>query len=136
MNYHRDDDTDARLMRWAAWVNGGASASAGWPVKSVLHPSWMPPQGGGAVVVAAPSARSDGEERRTHAALAELSDKVLAAVVVWYLKPWPIADKAAALAVCQATLHARIAIAHTRLRCILARQDESAGQRGVLSVMG
>lgn len=112
----RNEAVERRLQAWAAWFNAGGAASAngGWPVKNILHPSWLPPTGGGAPAVPC-AGRGDHQERETHQALGLLTDKLLAAVVVHYCKRWPLAQQARELACSETTVAMRVERAHRAL---------------------
>lgn len=116
----RVDAVERRLVEWAAWFNaGGASCDGGWPVKNILHPSWLPPSGGASPSLPA-GRRADTREREVHRAIARLSDRTIAAVVVHYCKRWTLAQQAQALGCSEAAVGVRIARAHERLAVVLS----------------
>ena len=41
-----DDVLQERLQQWGAWLASGGRPVSGFPTKSVLHQSWMPPSQG------------------------------------------------------------------------------------------
>ncbi len=117
----RLDSIDRRLVEWAAWFNaGGVCVDGGWPVKNILHPSWMPPSGGGQHCMPV-GRRADTREREVHRALATLSDRLIAAVVVHYVKRWTVSDQAQALGCSEEAVRVRIGRAHVRLAAVLAQ---------------
>lgn len=116
----RLESVDKRLVEWAAWFNaGGVTVDGGWPVKNILHPSWLPPSGGASPSLPA-GRRADTREREVHRALAELSDKLIAAVVVHYVKRWTVANQAAALGCSEEAVRMRVGRAHVQLAALLA----------------
>lgn len=116
----RVEAVERRLVEWAAWFNaGGASCDGGWPVKNILHPSWLPPSGGASPSMPA-GRRADTREREVHKAIALLSDRTIAAVVVRYCKRWTLAQQAEALGCSEAAVGVRIGRAHERLAVVLA----------------
>lgn len=111
----RIESVDRRLVEWAAWFNaGGVKVGGGWPVKNILHPSWLPPSGG-AVPVLPSGRRADTREREVHQAIGRLSDKLIAAVVVHYCKRWPLAQQAVELGCTEVAVGARVVRAHQHL---------------------
>lgn len=113
------ENIDRRLREWAAWFNAGGSAVGGWPVKNILHPSWLPPSAGSLVVLPA-RVGSDARARQVHRAIGMLSDKLIAALVVRYCKRWSVAAQAQELGCGEAALHARVVRAQGRLAELLA----------------
>lgn len=114
-----DDDMDRWLNEWAAWFNsGGCTSGGGWPMTSVLHPSWMPPTPG-QMPAGARVGHADHRERRMHAAIGMLGDKLIAAVVVRYCKRWSVSAQAEALGCTVPALHGRIARARARLAVLM-----------------
>lgn len=112
---------ERRLQEWAAWFNAGGTNGVGWPMKSVLHPSWMPPAPGTVVQAASAVRLGDQRERQVHAAIGGLSDKLIVAVVVRYAKRLPFADGAAVAGCGEQALKARVARAHEQLRGVLTK---------------
>jgi hypothetical protein len=116
----RVEAVEKRLVEWAAWFNaGGSSCDGGWPVKNILHASWLPPSGGATPCLPA-GRRADTREREMHRAIGLLSDRMIAALVVHYCKRWSLADQAEALACSEAAVSGRIARAHQHLAVRLA----------------
>jgi DNA-directed RNA polymerase specialized sigma24 family protein len=116
----RVEAVERRLVEWAAWFNaGGSSCDGGWPVKNILHPSWLPPSGGASRSLPA-GRRADTREREIHRAIGLLSDRSIAAVVVHYCKRWTLVEQANALGCSTAALTGRIARVHERLAVVLA----------------
>lgn len=113
---------ERRLLAWAAWLTGGRS-SAGYPVKNVLHPSWMPPAGGRTPTMVATLATTMAPERQVHAAVMSMSQRLqdtLAAVYVLRAS----ADEQVSILGCQAsTVRARVAAA----KAMLAQMLRTAG---------
>ena len=118
MPMHDAGGVEKRLQEWAAWFNAGGSNGVGWPMKSVLHPGWMPPAPG-SMQVACTVRQGDRRERRMHEAIGGLSDKLIVAVVVRYAKRLPFADGALLAGCGEQALKARVARAHDQLRAIL-----------------
>lgn len=79
------DTIEARLQEWGAWFNTGGALQGAWPKKNILHPSWLPPCGGGTPTPAV-ATRQDTRERTVHMAIGCLSDKLIACVVLRYAK--------------------------------------------------
>lgn len=115
---HTTEQVDRRLREWAAWFNDGGCTVGGWPVKNILHPSWLPPSAGSMVVLQV-QAGSDARERQVHMAIGMLSDKLIAAVVVRYCKQWSAAAQAQELGCGASALQARIARAQARIAELL-----------------
>lgn len=96
-----------RLQAWAAWVKGGRT-SAGYPVKSVLHESWMPPAAGQVPSMRAAISADDGPARRVHAAIEVLSLRLQNTLVVVYVHRASVADQVALLDCQASTVRARV----------------------------
>ena len=88
-------------------------------MKNILHPSWLPPSGGASPSLPA-GRRADTREREVHRAIALLSDRTIAAVVVRYCKRGTLAQQAEALGCSEAAVGVRIGRAHERLAVVLA----------------
>lgn len=118
---------DDRLQRWALAVTVGDGS--GYPVKSVLHPSWQPPAPGTTPTLKTAQGASD--VRQTHEAICQLaaqSECLFVAVHVHYILRGTAAQQAEAFAAfghpCQPeTVATRVEAAHRALAALLqARQ--------------
>lgn len=114
----RNEAIERRLCAWAAWFNGGGACEGGWPVKNILHPSWLPPAGG-STPMPAPSQRGDADERQMHRAIGMLSGTTIATIVVHYAKRWPLDRQAEELGCSASAIGMRVDRAHERLAQIL-----------------
>lgn len=111
------DDTDPierRLQAWGAWLRGGASGD-GYPTKSVLHVSWLPPAPGQLPTLRT-STRSDRQERETDRAVRALGLRLQNTLAVVYVMRAPVAEQAALLECQPSTVHARVAEAKRAMR--------------------
>ena len=111
----RDAEIEARLQRWAQWVNVGDGS--GYPVMSVLHPEWQPPSPG---VTPSMKTASASDTRQTHRAIAKLSQRLANTLVVHYCLKLSIADQAARLDCAEDTVFGRVEQAHRQLAQLLA----------------
>ncbi|MCU7370246.1 hypothetical protein PEC18_05020 [Paucibacter sp. O1-1] len=75
---------EQRLLAWAAWVKGGHT-SAGYPTKSVLHESWMPPTPGQTPTMRSAPSCGDVQQQQTHRDILALSVRLQNTLVVVYL---------------------------------------------------
>ena len=78
------DVMEQRLLAWAAWLKGGRT-SAGYPTKSVLHQSWMPPAPGQTPTLRSVPSGSDAQQQQTHLDIQALSVRLQNTLVVVYL---------------------------------------------------
>lgn len=117
----RDPQIEARLQRWAQWVQVGDGS--GYPVMSVLHPSWSPPGGG---VVPAMKVGASSDVRQTQRAVQALPMKLRNAVTVHYVVRGPIAEQAMRLECAEPTVHLRVERAHQALLAML-QADRQTG---------
>jgi hypothetical protein len=103
---------DERLQRWAMAVTVGDGS--GYPVKSVLHPSWSPPSPGMTPTL---KVGTSTDVHETHRALCTLqSVNLFRAVVAHYIKRGTI-EAQAQWAGCKAdTLMDRVARAHREVQ--------------------
>ena len=114
-----DDDQFKRTMAaWGAWFNDGGSAE-GFPRKSVIHPTWMPPSSGGRLPAMAVAVRSDQRERMVHQAIGRLSDKLIVVMVGKWARRMTSAQMALELCVTSSAVDGRVARAHDQLRALL-----------------
>lgn len=111
----RDPQIEARLQRWAQWVQVGDGS--GYPVMSVLHPSWSPPAGG---IVPGMKVSTASDAPQTHRAVQALPLKLRNAVAVHYVIKGSIAEQALRMECAEPTVHLRVERAHQALRLILA----------------
>lgn len=120
-----DDVLQERLQQWGAWLAAGGRPVSGFPTKSVLHQSWMPPSQG---VLHSRVVRtvSDRRERELHRCIGRLSVKLSNALIVVFVHRVPPDEQAVRLGCQQATVRARIAHARSRLRVMLAQADGHA----------
>ena len=78
------DAMQARLYAWAAWLTG-AGSGAGYPTKSVLHESWLPPTPGQTPTMTTGNA-STLQERELHGIITtSLSLRLQNTLVVVYV---------------------------------------------------
>lgn len=101
---------EARLQRWAQWVNVGDGS--GYPVKSVLHEDWSPPSSGMTPTMKVAHAT---DARQTHRAIARLSLRLANTLVVHYCLRLPIDQQAERLECDRSTVYARVERAHRLL---------------------
>ena len=106
----RDRLIEARLQRWAQWLNVGDGS--GYPVISVLHPEWQPPSPG---ITPTMKSVAGGDERSTHRAVARMSQRLANTLVVHYVMRLPVATQAERLGCTEGTVHARVDLAHRML---------------------
>lgn len=79
------DALQSRLQAWAAWLTGGGNG-AGYPTKSVLHESWLPPTPGQTPSMRTDSGGSTSQERELHAIIGSaLSVRLQNTLVVVYV---------------------------------------------------
>ena len=120
------DVMEQRLQAWAAWLKGG-NTGAGYPTKSVLHPSWMPPPPGATPAMRTSPASSDRPQRELDADIRALSLRLqdtLAVVYLWRTKP---ADQAAQLECQTSTVRARVGEAKRLLSGMADARQRYAG---------
>lgn len=114
----RDESIETRLQEWAQWVGAGRRAQ-GFPVMSVLHPSWLPPAPGQRPMMKV-AAGNDRRHRETHLAIESLSLRLSNTVVVHYCLRLPIEQQAQRLQCQPSTVQARVCEAHKRLQAWLS----------------
>lgn len=109
----RDEQMHHRLQEWAQWMKVGDGS--GYPVTSVLHPSWSPPSPGTTptMKVASPSSARQTARAMTGPGW---SARLRNTVALYYLTNLPIAEQAARLDCDESTVHKRIETAHRMLR--------------------
>lgn len=109
---------EMRLVRWAEYVTVGDGS--GYPSKSVLHKSWMPPTQGtsSTLKVSAPT-----DARQTHRAIGFLSLRLANTVVMHYVLKPPIDEQAERLGCKIPTVYTRVEQAHRQLQQLLCGED-------------
>lgn len=97
-----------RLLAWAAWLTGGGNG-AGYPTKSVLHSSWLPPAPGATPTMRTAPAGSTAQERELHAVIRQaLSVRLQNTLVVVYLMRASASEQATLLECEASTVRARV----------------------------
>ncbi len=115
MNDTTTDRAQMLLERWAAWLQGSGAAAAGYPTKSVLHPSWLPPASGMVPVMHTTPASNCRQERAVHAVVCGMSKTMQDTLVVVYVWRKSEAERAAALQCQPSTVRARVAQAKRQI---------------------
>jgi DNA-directed RNA polymerase specialized sigma24 family protein len=112
------DRIEMRLVRWAEYVTVGDGS--GYPSKSVLHDSWMPPTPGTTTTlkVAAPT-----DARQTHRAIGFLSRRLANTVVMHYVLKPAIDEQAERLGCAIPTVYTRVEQAHRQLQQFLSAEE-------------
>ena len=113
----RDEQIEARLLRWAAGVTVGDGS--GYSSVNPLHPNWSPPTPGMRPTMKVAGASDVGE---THRAIAQLSQRLRNTVVVHYCLRLPLAEQAERLGCAESTVVQRLQAAHGDLLRILAAE--------------
>lgn len=107
----RDPAIDARLQRWAEWLNSGDGS--GYAAVNTLHPNWSPPTPGSRPTM---KVHGGSDVRHTHRAIERLSLRLKNAVVVHYVIKGTIEHQAQLLDCEARTVHGRVERAHAALR--------------------
>lgn len=107
-----------RLIAWAAWLTT-AGNGAGYPTKSVLHDSWLPPSPGQVITMRACAAGNNHQERRIDTAIRQLSGRLQDTLAVVYLMRAKPAEQAQRLDCQDSTVRARVAQAKQQLSLML-----------------
>lgn len=115
-----DEQLKQRLREWGAWFNGAGAAAGAFPRKNILHPSWTPPSGGSAVVMSSCAGPAQcNREMEVQAAIGQLSDKLITAVVGKYARRMTSAQMALELRCSSAAVDGRLSRAYDQLRALL-----------------
>ena len=114
----RDDRIEERLQRWAQWVQVGDGS--GYPVTSVLHPSWSPPSPG---ITPTLKVSAGSDVRETHFLVRILPMKLRNAVVVHYCIKGTLAEQGVRLDCAPDTVLGRVERAHQALLQRLEASD-------------
>lgn len=101
------DPMHARLLAWAVWLTGGASG-AGYPTKSVLHESWLPPQQGQLPTMRSGGGTSTAMERALDRDIRSLSVRLQNTLVVVYLMRAQVDEQVRVLECQPSTVRARL----------------------------
>lgn len=115
------DVMEQRLLAWVAWLKGGA-ASSGYPTKSVLHESWMPPSPGMMPTMGTAPASSDERHRAMHADILSLSVRLQNTLVVVYLDRAGVAEQVLRLECQASTVRSRVMEAKRLLALMASRR--------------
>lgn len=110
----RDAQIHERLQRWAQGITVGDGS--GYPSMSIIHPEWQPPSPG---VTPTLKSTAGSDVRETHRAIATLSSRLVATVVVYYVLRPPLPDQARMLGCTVDTVHGRIERVHRQLAQLL-----------------
>jgi DNA-directed RNA polymerase specialized sigma24 family protein len=115
-----------RLLAWAAWLTGGGGG-CGYPTKSVLHSSWLPPAPGSIPAMRTSSARSSAPERELHAIIRQtLSVRLQNTLAVVYLMRASASEQAVLLECQPSTVRARLGEAKRLIALALQSADAAA----------
>lgn len=112
------DVLQTRLQAWAAWKHGGG-LSSGFPVKSVLHESWSPPQPGNTPSMCVVVGQGDRRERQMDRLIARLSLRLQDTLVVVYLMRAGAVEQCERLSCQASTVRARVVQAKRMLARML-----------------
>lgn len=113
------DVLQQRLQAWAAWLTGGGSG-AGYPTKSVLHSSWLPPTPGMTPTMKASTGGAGQQERQMHRIVSGLSVRLQNTLVAVYVMRASAGEQAVLLDCQQSTVRARVAEAKRLIAQALA----------------
>ena len=109
-----DASVDVALREWAHWLRMGGKTGDGFPVKSVLHESWLPPSPG--MIPGMKVARSDDRAQRAmHDAVGRLGIKLRNTLVVHYCYTLTVAEQAERLGCGISTVHSRVQAARRQI---------------------
>ena len=115
------DVMQGRLVAWAAWLTSGGSGE-GYPTKSVLHSSWLPPTPGQTPTMVSSTGTTGRRERALHQLItAELSVRLQNTLVVVYVMRASPAEQVVLLECQASTVRARVSEAKALLARALAR---------------
>ena len=115
------DPMQGRLVAWAAWLTSGGSGE-GYPTKSVLHSSWLPPTPGQTPTMVSSTGTTGRRERALHQMIsAELSVRLQNTLVVVYVMRASPAEQVVLLECLASTVRARVSEAKALLARALAR---------------
>lgn len=100
------DVLTTRLQAWAAWLTAGGCA-VGFPTKSVLHESWLPPAAG--QTPSTPSVQAgDANEQRLHGIISAMCVRLQNTLVVVYVMRARPAEQVLWLQCQESTVRARV----------------------------
>lgn len=119
------DGSDAmierRLLDWGAWLARGRMSAEGYPTKSVLHQSWLPPTAGTTPTMH--GGAGDRQERAMHRLIGGLSVRLSNTLVVSYVLRLKGEERALRLQCQESTARARVAEAKRLLLCSMREQE-------------
>lgn len=103
------DVLQQRLQAWAAWLTGGGRGD-GYPTKSVLHDSWLPPTPGMTPTMKSGAGGTGRQERELHQVISTaLSVRLQNTLVAVYVMRATPAEQQALLECQASTVRARVA---------------------------
>jgi hypothetical protein len=115
------DVLHGRLQAWATWLTGGGSGD-GYPTKSVLHSSWLPPTPGMTPTMATSTGDGNRRERALHHVISTaLSVRLQNTLVVVYVMRCTEAERVALLECQESTVRARVREAKMLIGRAMAR---------------
>jgi DNA-directed RNA polymerase specialized sigma24 family protein len=115
------DVLHGRLQAWANWLTAGGSGE-GYPTKSVLHSSWLPPAPGMTATMRTSVGDGGRRERALHQAISQvLSVRLQNTLVVVYVMPASAAEQATLLDCQASTVRARVREAKALIARALAK---------------
>lgn len=102
------DVINSRLQAWAAWLTSSGSG-AGFPTKSVLHESWLPPTPGQTPTMTTSTGGAGRQERALHMLIKGFSMRLQNTLVVVYVMRAKPSEQARLLECQESTVRARLA---------------------------
>ena len=110
-----------RLQAWATWLTAGGSGD-GYPTKSVLHSSWLPPTPGMTPTMATSTGDGGRCERALHTLIGTvLSVRLQNTLVAVYVMRCTEAERVALLRCQESTVRARVREAKLLIARAMAR---------------
>jgi DNA-directed RNA polymerase specialized sigma24 family protein len=102
------DVVEGRLQAWATWLTAGGCGD-GYPTKSVLHSSWLPPTPGQTPTMTTSTGDGGWRERALHQIISTaLSVRLQNTLVVVYVMRASAAEQAVLLDCQESTVRARV----------------------------
>lgn len=115
------DVLHGRLQAWATWLTAGGRGE-GYPTKSVLHSSWLPPAPGMTPTMRTSVGDGGRRERALHQVISQaLSVRLQNTLVVVYVMRASAAEQATLLDCQESTVRARVREAKALIARALAK---------------